>query len=169
MLVSINRVPGFTLTELMVTVSIAGIMLAVAVPNLRSLILDNRLASQSAEFTGALAMARSEAGRRSSRVVVSPATSGFDGGWRIWVDSNGNTLLDPGETVLRIHEDLRGNTLAGTGAALPIVYLPSGFMDITAGAARIFRLCDSRSGEKGREIRITATGRVSINRDFICP
>ncbi len=168
MLATTKRALGFTLTELMVTISIAGIMLAVAVPNLHTLILDNRLASQSAEFTGALAMARSEAGRRSSRVVVSPATSGFDGGWRIWVDSNGNNLLDQGEAVLRIHEDLRGNTLTGTGAALPIVYLPSGFMDITASTTRIFRLCDSRSGEKGREISITATGRVSINRDFIC-
>lgn len=169
MLATTKRTQGFTLTELMVTVAIAGIMLAAAVPNLYTFILDNRLASQSSEFTGALAMARSEASRRGSRVVVSPATSGFDGGWKIWADSNGNTLLDQGEAVFRVHEDLRGNTLTGTNAALPIVYLPSGFMDITASATRIFQLCDSRSGERGREIRITATGRVSINRDFICP
>lgn len=168
MLVATNRTLGFTLTELMVTVSIASIMLAVAVPSFHSLILDNRLASQSAEFTGALAMARSEASRRGSRVVVSPVASSFDSGWRIWVDSNSNTLLDQGEAVVRIHEDLHGNTLTSSGAASPIVYLPSGFMDITASATRVLRLCDSRSGEKGREIRITATGRVSINRDFIC-
>lgn len=165
---TMNRTLGFTLTELMVTVSIVGIMLALAVPSLRSFILDNRLASQAAEFTGALAMARSEATKRSSRVVVSPAVSGFDSGWRIWADSNGNTLLDPSEAVLRIHEDLHGNTLTSAGVAAPIVYLPSGFMAIAAGTTRIFRLCDSRSGEKGREIRITATGRVNINRDFIC-
>lgn len=169
MLVTINKTSGFTLTELMVTISIAGIMLAVAVPSLHSFILDNRLASQSTEFTGALAMARSEASRRSSRMVVSPAASGFDGGWKIWADTNGNTLLDAGEAVLRIHEDLHGNTLTSSGAVSPIVYLPSGFMDMTAGASRIFQLCDKRSGEKGREIRIAATGRVSINRDFICP
>jgi len=164
-----KRTLGFTLTELMVVISIAGIMLALAVPSLRSLILDNRLASQAAEFTGALAMARSEATKRGGRVVVSPAGSGFDGGWRIWVDSNGNTLLDQGEAVLRIHEDLQGNTLTGTGGSSPIVYLPSGFLDLAAGTIRIFQLCDSRNGEKGREIRITATGRVNINRDFICP
>lgn len=165
---TINRTQGFTLTELMVTVSIVGIMLALAVPSLRSFILDNRLASQAAEFAGALAMARSEATKRSGRVVVSPVVSGFDSGWQVWSDSNGNALLDPGEAVLRIHEDLHGNTLTSTGAAAPIVYLPTGFMDIAAGATRIFQLCDSRSGEKGREIRISATGRVSINRDFIC-
>lgn len=165
---TINRTRGFTLTELMVTVSIVGIMLALAVPSLRSFILDNRLASQAAEFAGALAMARSEATKRSSRVVVSPVVSGFDSGWQVWSDSNGNALLDPGEPVLRIHEDLHGNTLTSAGAAAPIVYLPTGFMDIAAGATRIFQLCDSRSGEKGREIRISATGRVNINRDFIC-
>lgn len=164
-----NRTQGFTLTELMATVSIVGIMLALAVPSLRTFILDNRLASQAAEFTSALAMARSEATKRSCRVVVSPAVSGFDDGWRIWVDTNGNTLLDQGEAVLRIHEDLHGNTLTSTGVASPIVYLPSGFLDIAAGATRTFHLCDSRSGEKGREIRITATGRVNINRNFICP
>lgn len=165
---TINRTQGFTLTELMVTVSIVGIMLALAVPSLRSFILDNRLASQAAEFEGALAMARSEATKRSGRVVVSPVVSVFDSGWQVWSDSNGNALLDPGEAVLRIHEDLHGNTLTSTGAAAPIVYLPTGFMDIAAGATRIFQLCDSRSGEKGREIRISATGRVNINRDFIC-
>lgn len=164
-----NRIQGFTLTELMVTVSIAGIMLALAAPSLRAFILDNRLASQAAEFTGALAMARSESGKRNSRVVVSPAASGFDGGWRIWADTNGNSLLDTGEAVLRIHEELHGNTLTDNGAAAPIVYLPSGFIDIATGSSRIFQLCDSRSSEKGREIRITATGRVNINRDFICP
>jgi len=153
----------------MATISIVGIMLALAVPSLRTFILDNRLASQAAEFTSALAMARSEATKRSFRVAVSPAISSFDGGWRIWVDTNGNTLLDQGEAVLRIHEDLHGNTLTSTGATSPIVYLPSGFLDIAAGATRTFQLCDSRSGEKGREIRITATGRVNINRDFICP
>lgn len=168
MLVITKRTLGFTLTELMVTVSIASILLAVAVPSFHSLILDNRLSSQSAEFTGALAMARSEAGRRGSRVAVGPVASSFDGGWRIWVDSNGNTLPDLDETVLRIHEDLHGNTLASTGAAAPIIYLPTGFMDITASTTRIFQLCDNRSNEKGREIRINATGRVSINRDFIC-
>lgn len=167
MLVAINRTSGFTLTELMVTVSIASILLALAVPGFNSFILDNRLSAQSAEFTGALAMARSEAGRTGSRVVVSPLASSFDGGWRIWSDANGNALLDPDEAVLRIHEDLHGNTMTGT--ASPIVYLPSGFMDISAGATRVFQLCDRRSNEKGREIRITATGRVSINRDFICP
>jgi hypothetical protein len=84
------------------------------------------------------------------------------------VDSNNNALLDQGETVLRIHEDLHGNTLNSTGAASPIVYLSSGFMDIASNTTRVFQLCDSRSGEKGREIRIMATGRVNINRDFIC-
>jgi len=163
-----NRTMGFTLTELMVTVSIVAILLALAAPSLRSFILDNRLASQAAEFTGSLAMARSEASKRSSRVVVSPAASGFDGGWQIWADSNGNASLDAGEAVLRIHEDLHGNTLTSTDPAAQIVYLPSGFVDIAASTTRIFQLCDSRSGEKGREIRVTATGRVNINRDFIC-
>lgn len=166
---TMKRTRGFTLMELVVTVTIAGIMLAVAAPSLRSFILDNRLATQAAEFTSALSMARSEATKRSRRVVVSPATTGFDGGWRIWEDSNGNSLQDLGEASIRVHESLQGNTLTGTGVTTPIAYLPSGFMDVAGGATRIFRLCDSRSGAKGREIRLTATGRVSINRDYICP
>lgn len=67
-----DRHHGFTLIELLVVVAIAAILLAVATPSLRGIIISNRVQSASSEFQSALAMARSEAVKRGgdARVTI---------------------------------------------------------------------------------------------------
>src|SRR5437879_8006196 len=50
---------GFTLTELMVTLAVAGILMAVAVPNMRTFIQNNRLSAASNDLLRSFQM-RSE-------------------------------------------------------------------------------------------------------------
>ena len=52
---------GFTLVELMITLAIAGILVAVGIPSFNSTISDSRLTSYANEFVTALNLARSEA------------------------------------------------------------------------------------------------------------
>jgi type IV fimbrial biogenesis protein FimT len=52
---------GFTLTELLVTLSVASILLTVAVPNYRTFVQNNLQSTQSNNFYSTLALAKSEA------------------------------------------------------------------------------------------------------------
>jgi type IV fimbrial biogenesis protein FimT len=66
---------GFTLMELLVTIAIAGILAAVAVPSFFSVVNTNRLAAQSNELLTAIQYARSEAIRSNGRVTFCGAAS----------------------------------------------------------------------------------------------
>ncbi|WP_438438153.1 GspH/FimT family pseudopilin [Hydrogenophilus thermoluteolus] len=61
---------GVTLVELMVTIAVAAILLAVAVPGFRNLIVSNRLTATTNAFVAALNLARIEAVKRNARVTL---------------------------------------------------------------------------------------------------
>src|SRR3569623_2831686 len=71
-----NHQYGFTLVELLVTISIATILLTMAVPSFSDFVKDNRMVTQTNDFVTALNQARSEAIRRGSRDTVCKRSSG---------------------------------------------------------------------------------------------
>jgi type IV fimbrial biogenesis protein FimT len=66
---------GFTLLELMVAITVLGILTALAVPSFTTTINRNRLAGQSNELLAAMQFARSEAIRTSASVTFCGAAS----------------------------------------------------------------------------------------------
>ncbi|MGD9602622.1 MAG: GspH/FimT family pseudopilin [Gammaproteobacteria bacterium] len=95
---------GFTLHELMLTIAVLAIGLAIAVPQMRSVILDNRLVSQINTFNSTLALARSEAVKQNTLTVVCVSEDGdtctddanWSDGWMVFVDRNGDLAFDAG-------------------------------------------------------------------------
>jgi type IV fimbrial biogenesis protein FimT len=82
---------GFTLIELMVTLSIAAILLGVGVPGFRSLILDQRGKTASYDVGASLMFTRSEAIKRNAAVVITPnSSSDWATGWNV---TSGTTTL----------------------------------------------------------------------------
>lgn len=76
---------GFTLVELMVTIVVLAILLAIGIPAFASLIASNRLTSATNELIASLQAARTEALRRNARVTVCPAApnaNACSGAWR---------------------------------------------------------------------------------------
>ncbi|WP_185957738.1 GspH/FimT family pseudopilin [Tepidiphilus olei] len=76
---------GFTLVELMVTIAVLAILLAIGIPSFASLIASNRLTSATNELIASLQTARTEALRRNVRVTVCPAAptaTACSGAWR---------------------------------------------------------------------------------------
>jgi type IV fimbrial biogenesis protein FimT len=88
---------GFTLIEMMLVVTILGIVLSMAVPSLSSYMDRRRVIAAAEALYGEFQYARSEAIARSQDVFVSFSTDGSDT-WSVGVSTTGG--CDPTETVV---------------------------------------------------------------------
>jgi type IV fimbrial biogenesis protein FimT len=87
---------GFTLIEMAVTVTLLGVLLAIAVPGFRALTLNQGVKSATFDLFAALQYARSEAIKRPGETVTLKAGASSDGAW-----STGWRLLDGSNNKLR--------------------------------------------------------------------
>lgn len=160
---------GFTLVELLTTVTIIGVTLAIAVPTFNSTITTNRLITTVNTFVAQLAFARSESVKRGLRVNVCPRnTAGtacsteWANGSLSFVDVNSNNSLDTGDTILRVTNGISGGntftaTTSGTITAVSVVgYVPSG----ESTGSVDFTVC-SPSTHESRIITLSNVGHLS--------
>src|SRR5262249_14323573 len=100
-----NSAAGFTITELMIVLTIVGIMAVWAMPSMTNLLNNQRLKTTSLDLYMSLALARSEAIKRNTgNISMVAAAGGWQNGWTVCVDANANSACDAGEVVL-IAED----------------------------------------------------------------
>jgi type IV fimbrial biogenesis protein FimT len=158
-----KRQRGFTLIEMLVTVSVLVILSSIAATGYSTTVNNNRIYASQNEFVAYLALARTEAARRGLPVMVSAAapTTGnaFGGGWSVWVDTNGNGSFDSGEPVLRSHEALPSSILIGDGTTTQITFNPTGFL---VGGAVDVKLCATDPTLASFDISIQANGLTDV-------
>ncbi len=155
---------GFTLIELIVTISIAAILAGIAIPSFSPIIQSTQLTTYANELVTSLNLARSEAVKRGVQVSVrrkGSTNQNWDSGWDIFTDLNGDGTLDTADTLLKTYPALtNGFTLrTGTdGYQTFAAYLPSGLSLNSNGGT--FRLCSSSADRlNSRTIEINALGR----------
>src|SRR6202008_3498548 len=141
-----------TLPELLITVSIVGVLAALAMPSMGAMIKRARLAAAYNEFLSALYFLRSEATKR-NRVVkmcrvasagsesCAGSGSGWHTGWAVWEDWNSDDQINNDEPVIHTHTGLRGGVLVtgNSSVANRMAYQASG---ATAGVSNgTFTVC----------------------------
>ncbi|MBS1212375.1 MAG: hypothetical protein H6R26_991 [Proteobacteria bacterium] len=156
---------GFTLIELMVTVSVVAIVLTLGIPGFRDLILNNRMTTYINEVVTDVNLARSEAVTRGIPVTLckrNTASTNCDSstawldGWIVFADADGDGTVDTGEQIIRTRSALSGLSHLNFPHNL-ITYDARGF---SAGYNGTFTFCDSRGTGKAKGLVLSNTGRL---------
>lgn len=157
---------GFTLVELMVTLAVVGILAAVAVPAMTSLIAGNRLAGASSELTSSLQLARSEAIRRNAQVTICASSNGTtcsaSTDWSRWIVTGPDNAAAAGAANEVIVAHAAPASLQVSGPSAGIVFRPSGL--IRAGATLSVCTPTASLDENRRDINVMISGNISTTR-----
>ncbi len=156
---------AFTLIELMITISVAAILVAVAAPSFQSLILNARLSGKKNEFIYALNFARSTALAQNSSIVVCPysaAGSTFCGAsWNSgWIIKKTDPSSGVAALIKQYQSSAKDPVLSavayGGPAVTSITFDPVGLNTTQSN----FTLCDSRSDANAVSIQVLLTGLI---------
>ena len=176
---------GFTLIELMVTLSVLAIVLSLAAPSFAELMAANRLSTQTNEFVGSLNLARSEAVRRGQPVTLRAVDNdNYSLGWQVFPDLNADGAAAGAANAadgLPIREVSRfsGNTAvkrvtrsdppgpftyttATDAARMHLVFTARGAINPVLPA--FFKVCDAaKPSIKGRIVQVNVVGKISLD------
>ena len=164
-----NRQAGFTLTELMVVITIVSILMAMGVPSYKYVTTANRASAEVNGLLGDMQYARSEAVREGQTVTVCISTDGatctatnnkWQGGWIVFSDANGNQTVDANEPVLRVKNAFAGQDTF-TSTVSSVTFNREGFAVALPNAGVLMTLHDSTNNSAyTRCLQITFVGSV---------
>ncbi len=156
---SIHR--GYSLYELLVTLSVATILIVIGAPPLGNLIARNRVTAEINALHHALHLGRQEAIKRRLNLVLCQSDNGshctgsgnWGRGWMLFVDNDDDGRADPGERVVRRHQP---------AAAVNIItnrkrYTLRGVRRRNTNGT--FLLCDGAARVRSRALIVSYTGR----------
>lgn len=159
---------GFTLIELLITMLIAALLATIAVPSFSSLLVEKKLSTTSHHLLADLNLARSEAIKRSVRVLFCPGTgcsanfgaTDWTEGWQICYDANSDNVCDAGVSGNPNPISIKGpqsSTLTLTGPTTMFHFKANGMSSI----ANTFTLSSMVDGSHTRGWTVNINGLIT--------
>ncbi len=174
---------GFSLIELLVTIVVLGVVLAIGVPGFQNSVRNSHMTSATNDLVTAFQLARSEAIKRRVPVILCvtdtssdddadcDASKSWTDGWLAFADNDGDNALGIEDDILLRHPSVTEagtvRVLLATEGALAdsITYDPSGFPRPYADGSTggFLLLCDDRNDNNVvRLINVSQTGRPMV-------
>jgi len=168
-----GQLDGFTIIELMATLTVAIVLAGIAIPAFSHLMARNRLAATSNALRGAFAAARQVAIDKNKPVTLCAGdkTAGCSGDWSAgeWIvfrDHDHNARIDGPDRIVRsgAAPGAAQVVIAGNGPMhKAVVYMPDGRAQRVSGAfaAGTLRVCvDGGIAPNSVDLVLSSTGRV---------
>jgi type IV fimbrial biogenesis protein FimT len=155
---------GFTLLELLVTLSILLILAFGVVPGFMDMVDRNRITTSLNDFITYLHLSRSEAIKHRYRAVLCPSSDGKTclktGDWHkgimLFDDSNRNSRLDGSDRIIRFHKATPGITITSSRYRRKIIYQANG---MSGGTNATVTVCGQHGARHAMAVIISNTGR----------
>lgn len=176
---------GFSLVELMITVAIMAIFMALAVPSFDRITLRSKLRANTNAFAQSIVQARSEAIKRNAPVTmcvsadgVSCIAGGWEQGWIVFADTDNSNAIDGAEVLLLRQDAANAANLVPGDPRYFLMTEAGGISELNFPAAGVgvqpatLTICRSNpAGAEERVVSVTASARTTVTKttNAACP
>ncbi len=159
---------GFTLIELIITLSIISILSAYGLPNYREFKLNQSMTQEINRLSSTINFARSQSIIIGQHVVLCASqsftacdgNSQWHGGWMVFIDSNQDRVFNHHDQMLLNENNMNTGLQAKASLYRPTIrFNRTGF---APGTNLTIRFCDERGAEHGKAIIVSNVGRPRI-------
>jgi type IV fimbrial biogenesis protein FimT len=158
---------GFTLTELLVTMGIAAILAAVALPNFGPTLQGSRSWSDTNTLHASINRARSEAARLGTAVTICAsndaatcAGTNWASGWLVFADPDRSHTVNTGDTMIEKQGAVSATVTNSVSGTYAVTIEPSGRVSYGMTAGGTFTV--ARTGASSRVICLNVAGRTRV-------
>ena len=165
-----RRNAGFTLIELVTTLSVMTILASIAAPSFAGFVERQRASAAISSLMTHMALARMSAISRNRRAVLCPSSNGdecetstdWSAGWMLFLDDDGNRTADASDEIIRVDLEPTSRHLRviSTTGRPQLRYLPDGR---SAGANLTVSICN-QDGELLGQVIVNNMGRPRSER-----
>jgi type IV fimbrial biogenesis protein FimT len=172
-----NQRNGFTLPELLISITIIAILSSLAIPGFRHINSKNSADSTISQLQHTISLARQTAIARRQNTIICPSSDGYScddttdwsAGSIVFIDSNNSEAYEAEEernSLLQRSYPVNKHSLLQSNRRM-IKFNSYGLL---AGTAQRFTYCDSANNDPayGRTLRLNFQGRVTIEHQGDC-